>query len=273
MEELLTELARRVQGKYYGKYRGFVDKNDDPDQLGRLKLRIPSVLGSEVTDWALPCVPYGGTAGLGLFVVPEEEAQVWVEFEEGDVRRPIWVGTFWQQKGDTPTDSQKSPPTTQLLQTKSGHILQFDDEDQKEHIRIFHKGGAELLVDENGTIKITDQAGNVLTLDAQNSKVTIEDTNNNALTMDSNGTKIADGNSNTIELSASGVKISSQQIVLDGQVVQLGGSGGEPVVKGQSFLQLYATHTHTAPPLGGPTSPPIPQGEPASSLSTAVQTK
>ena len=165
-DDLITDLARRVRDKYYGKYRGFVASNKDPAQLGRLQLRIPSVLGTDVTDWALPCLPFGGTAGVGWFAIPEQDAQVWVEFEEGELRRPIWVGTFWQASGDAPADAQKTPPTTRLLQTPAGHILQFDDEDSKERIRLHHAGGAELLIDENGTIAITDQAGNTITLDA-----------------------------------------------------------------------------------------------------------
>jgi len=80
-DDLITDLARRVRDKYYGKYRGFVASNKDPDQLGRLQLLIPSVLGTEVTNWALPCLPFGGSAGVGWFAIPEQDAQVWVEFE------------------------------------------------------------------------------------------------------------------------------------------------------------------------------------------------
>ncbi|HEX7839011.1 MAG TPA: phage baseplate assembly protein V, partial [Kofleriaceae bacterium] len=220
MEELVTDLARRAQDKYYGKYRGFVVCNKDPDQLGRLQLRIPSVLGAEVTDWALPCLPFGGTAGLGWFVIPEQDAQVWVEFEEGELRRPIWTGTFWQKTGDPPQDAQKTPPTTRLLQTPSGHILQLDDEDGKEQIRLHHAGGAELLIDENGTITITDPAGSQIAIDADQGRISIADTNDNAITMSSTGVKIEDGNDNSLELAASGVTISSGgQIVLDAKAV------------------------------------------------------
>jgi uncharacterized protein involved in type VI secretion and phage assembly len=272
-DDLITDLARRAQDKYYGKYRGFVASNNDPDQLGRLRLRIPSVLGTEVTDWALPCLPFGGTTGLGWFMIPEQDAQVWVEFEEGELRRPIWVGTFWQKRGDTPTAAKKTPPTTRLLQTPAGHILQLDDEHSKEQIRLHHAGGAELLIDENGTITITDQAGNAITLDADQKQISIADTNHNAITMSATGIKIEDGNHNSIGLAPSGVKISSAgQIVLDAKTVQLGGAGGEPVIKGTSFLTLFATHVHTASGPGSPTSPPTPQGE-STTLSTTVLTK
>jgi uncharacterized protein involved in type VI secretion and phage assembly len=272
-DDMVTRLARDAQERHYGKYRGFVASNRDPDHLGRLKLTIPSLLGDQVTDWALPCLPFGGTAGLGWFMIPEKDAQVWVEFEEGKLRRPIWVGTFWQKSGSAPADAQKTPPTTRLLQTPAGHVLQFDDEDGNKAVRLHHAGGAELLIDKNGTIKITDQAGNAITLDAGQKQVSIADTNNNVITMSGTGVKIADGSDNTIELAASGVTISSAgQIVLDAKVVQLGGAGGEPVIKGTSFLNLFATHVHTAAAPGSPTTPPTPQGE-STTLSTTVLTK
>jgi len=65
--------------------------------------------------------------------------------------------------------------------------------------------------------------------------------------------------------------VKGAQIVLDGNQVMLGGAGGEPLIKGQSFLSLFATHVHTSSPSGGPTSPPLPQGE-MSTLSMKVLT-
>lgn len=43
--------------KFYGLYRGKVVDNNDPDGRKRLKLRVPSVLDTAVTDWAWPCLP------------------------------------------------------------------------------------------------------------------------------------------------------------------------------------------------------------------------
>ena len=101
-------------------------------------------LADQETDWALPCLPYGGFDQQGMFMVPQVDAQVWVEFEEGDIHRPIWVGTFWQQESDVPEDAAREEPTTRMLQTKSGHILQFDDEEGEEQFRLFHPADAEM---------------------------------------------------------------------------------------------------------------------------------
>ena len=44
------------------------------------------------SDWASPCFPYGGNEDTGMFLIPEEGASVWAEFEGGQVQYPIWGG-------------------------------------------------------------------------------------------------------------------------------------------------------------------------------------
>jgi len=269
MQQTLIKLARYIEEKHFGKYRGFVVDNMDPKKLGRMKLTIPSVLGEEVSDWALPCLPYGGLPGQGLFAIPDVDAQLWVEFEEGDVSRPVWVGTFWQQEGDVPEDAALGAPTTRLLQTASGHILQFDDADGEERIRIHHTGDAEIVFDPDGRITLTDAAGASLTLDADAGEIKLNDANGNSMLMSSSGTTVEDANGGKIEMASAGITVKGTKIVVDGTQVMLGGEGGEPVIKGQSFLSLFMTHIHPTAAPGAPTAPPIPQGE-MSSLSMKV---
>jgi hypothetical protein len=80
--------------EFFGKYRGKVEGNLDPMQLGRVQVSCPAVLGEGRMSWAMPCVPFAGS-GVGLFLVPPVNANVWVEFEGGDVDYPIWSGCFW----------------------------------------------------------------------------------------------------------------------------------------------------------------------------------
>jgi len=82
--------------RFYGKYRGQVANNKDPMNLGRLQVRVPTVLGTNTLNWALPCVPYAGTQ-VGFLAIPPENANIWVEFEGGDVNYPIWSGCFWSE--------------------------------------------------------------------------------------------------------------------------------------------------------------------------------
>jgi len=80
--------------QFFGKYRGQVENNVDPQQMGRIQVSVPAVLGEGSLSWAMPCVPYAGP-GVGLFTIPSNGANVWVEFEGGDPDYPIWSGCFW----------------------------------------------------------------------------------------------------------------------------------------------------------------------------------
>ncbi len=82
--------------KFFGKYRGKVENNIDPMQLGRLQVSVPAVLGDGRLSWATPCVPYAGPS-VGFYAAPPIGANVWVEFEAGDPDYPICSGCFWGQ--------------------------------------------------------------------------------------------------------------------------------------------------------------------------------
>jgi hypothetical protein len=80
--------------QFFGKYRGKVENNLDPMQVGRLQVSVPAVLGEGRLSWAMPCVPFAGS-GVGFFAIPPTGANVWVEFEGGNPDYPIWSGCFW----------------------------------------------------------------------------------------------------------------------------------------------------------------------------------
>jgi uncharacterized protein involved in type VI secretion and phage assembly len=91
--DVTQELLRWVRSHYFGKYRGVVTDNADSTQRGRLKVKVPSVLGN-LEVWAMPCAPYAGD-GVGFYSLPEANTGVWVEFEAGDPSYPVWTGFFW----------------------------------------------------------------------------------------------------------------------------------------------------------------------------------
>ena len=68
--------------------------NIDPMQLGRIQVSVPSILGDGMLSWAMPCVPYAGMQ-VGFFAMPPINANIWVEFEGGNIDYPIWSGCFW----------------------------------------------------------------------------------------------------------------------------------------------------------------------------------
>lgn len=263
MVDMVQQTVQQAQRRYYGKYRGFVTDNVDPEKRGRLKVKVPTVLGDQDTGWALPCMPFGGFANQGLFMIPEVDAQVWVEFEEGNIDHPIWVGVFWQQASDVPEEAQKDQPTTRVIRTPSGHVLQFDDADGEEQFRLAHPAGTEMTIDPDGIVKTVDAGGNSLTLDAKANSILVEDSNGNSLMLDSNGALLKDAAGNQVELASSGVTVKGTTVVVTGQTVDVAGQGGEPLIKGTTFLSMFNAHTHVCTAPGSPSGPPVPPLTPA----------
>jgi hypothetical protein len=93
-----------VSGPYYGKYRGIVINNVDPNRMGRLQVSCVPVLGLNIGAWAMPCVPFAGASlpdrqPEGFLMLPSIGSNVWVEFEQGNPDLPIWSGCFWDSGG------------------------------------------------------------------------------------------------------------------------------------------------------------------------------
>ena len=95
--------------RFYGKFRGTVLVNMDPEQRGRIMAQVPDVLGLTPSSWAMPCVPLAGKA-QGVFLVPQIGAGVWIEFEQGDPDYPIWTGGFWGSAAEVPPLALAPPP-------------------------------------------------------------------------------------------------------------------------------------------------------------------
>ena len=95
--------------------------NIDPEQLGRISATVLDILGNVPTTWALPCVPVAGMIGLqsGIYVVPPIGANVWIEFEHGDINYPIWSGCYWGDTSQIPLPALGGDPATPpiVLQT------------------------------------------------------------------------------------------------------------------------------------------------------------
>lgn len=95
--------------RYYGKYRGSVFNNVDPQQIGRIIAIVPDVSNLVPSTWAMPCVPIANKLG-GVYVVPQIGSGVWIEYEHGDPDYPIWVGGFWGIVAEVPPFALLAPP-------------------------------------------------------------------------------------------------------------------------------------------------------------------
>jgi uncharacterized protein involved in type VI secretion and phage assembly len=155
-EQALMDVLNRLRNRFFGKYRGTV--TDVDSSTLRIKAKVPAVLADQTTGWCQLCVPFAGN-GIGMAFLPEVGSGVWIEFEAGDVCYPIWAGCYWRD-GELPSDAA---PAVKAIVTKSGHKI--------------------LLDDDGGTITISDQNQNSVTLGSDGitlqrgaNKIVIDDT-------------------------------------------------------------------------------------------------
>lgn len=84
--------------KYYGIYQGIVTNIKDPEKRGRIKVKIPMILGGEAESaWCDPMIPIAYDNG-GDFCIPTKDEMVWLLFIAGDPNRPVWLGGWWQKE-------------------------------------------------------------------------------------------------------------------------------------------------------------------------------
>lgn len=147
-EDLIANLDELTRGRYWGKYRATVENPNDEDKLGRITVKCPDVYGDMESPWAYPVSPFAGP-GYGWFMLPKQGDGVWIEFEGGQVSRPIWSG-FWYSRNDVPSPGDVD---VRVLVTPQGLKLVLDDASKK--LQLLHPGGGELTMTDNDiTLKI-----------------------------------------------------------------------------------------------------------------------
>jgi hypothetical protein len=100
--------------RFYGKYRGTVLNNIDPQRIGRIIAIVPAVSLLLPTSWCMPCYPVAGKL-MGISYVPQIGSGVWIEFEGGDPDYPIWTGCFWGTDAEMPSDAKMTSVTNNPL--------------------------------------------------------------------------------------------------------------------------------------------------------------
>ena len=148
--------------QFFGKYRGVVTDNHDPLQIGRVRARVPDVMGDRESGWAMPCFPFAGS-GMGFFALPKVGAGVWIEFEHGDPDFPIWSGCWYGTLAEVPPVLLAPPYQKVLLKTEGGTSIVLDDTPGIGGITLETSGGQKVVISPTG-IEIDNGMGAVIKL-------------------------------------------------------------------------------------------------------------
>jgi len=148
--------------RFYGKYRGIVTDNQDPLMIGRVRAKVPDVMGDLESGWAMPCAPFGGS-GTGFFAIPAKNAGVWIEFECGDPDYPIWSGCWWGTQSEMPPVLLTPPYKKMMIVTEGGNKIILEDTPGAAGITLETSGGQKIKMSATG-IEIDNGMGGTITL-------------------------------------------------------------------------------------------------------------
>jgi uncharacterized protein involved in type VI secretion and phage assembly len=146
-----------VDNRNYGVTVGVVTNNLDPDNMGRVKLKFPALMGDVESCWARLASPGAGKE-RGMQFVPEVNDEVLVAFEHGHIDYPYVIGGLWNGKEKTPQQppSDNGKVEQRIIKTREGHLIRFNDKSGEQKIEIIDaQTNTSIILDtQNKTIKI-----------------------------------------------------------------------------------------------------------------------
>jgi phage protein D len=210
---------------------------DDPDKMGRIKVKFPTLSDADESSWARLASPGAGKK-RGMLWVPEVDDEVIVAFEHGDHRFPVILGGLWNGKDALPGDPVKSPVVSRLLMSRLGHKIEMSDGDSpsKEHIAFELKDGANKVRLGADKTDIEVKSGNVFTIKSGSAKITIDGSGNIAIEggkIDLKATQDLSLKGMNVNIKADiGVKVEGTQVEIKGSGMGKFDGGGMTEIKG-----------------------------------------
>jgi uncharacterized protein involved in type VI secretion and phage assembly len=158
--------------RYPGLYIGEVVDRDDPEGLGRVRVRIPGLVEPS-SAWAFPLGTLGGGSDRrGFFSVPEKGAECGVLFSQGDVDHPYYLCGHWGKpdgQAEVPEPARGLPKeeAPQIRAFETGRFLfVFDDREGKEALVVKDKTSGDQIEFDGVGMGITIKATSALLLKA-----------------------------------------------------------------------------------------------------------
>jgi uncharacterized protein involved in type VI secretion and phage assembly len=203
--------ARQAQGwggLFHGVYPALVTDIKDPDNQGRIKVRLPWLPdpgGAGCELWARLATFMAGN-NRGAWFIPDVDDEVLLAFEAGELRRPYVLGALWNGQDSAPESMDGAGQNNKkVLCSRNGVKLTLDDKSGQETMLLETPGGQK--------ITLKDGPGAVL----------IEDSNGNSVKLESAGITITASakvtvNASLVEVSASMVKVDAGMSKFSGVV-------------------------------------------------------
>lgn len=196
----LFERSTKNQDGITGVRVGIVTDNDDPNDLGRVRLRFPWRQADDESYWARIATLMAGDE-YGSYCVPEIDEEVLVAFAGGDIHRPFVIGSLWNGEKHPPQETDEDNDIREIV-SRDGHRLQFDDDETD--------GGLQIETNEGHRIKLDDTDGS--------EQIEIVDTTgNNRIQLDSDAKTVSIEAGDTLELNGETIKLRGNNVDINGK--------------------------------------------------------
>jgi uncharacterized protein involved in type VI secretion and phage assembly len=169
--EGVEEAERESDGFLTGLAVGVVTDNKDPENLARVRVRLPWHAGSDTSFWARSAMPMAGN-DRGTYFLPEIGDEVLVGAEDGDPSHLYVLGMLWNGKQNPPAGNDDGANNKRLIKSREGHTVRFSDDKSAPEIEVKLADGKQVLLDKDGII-ITDAKGNVIAFKASSGAIEI----------------------------------------------------------------------------------------------------
>jgi uncharacterized protein involved in type VI secretion and phage assembly len=127
--------GRPVSGQMPGLVEGLVTDNVDPELLGRVRVKFPTLPDMPESWWARLAMPMAGRE-RGWMTIPEIGDEVLVSFVHGDHDNAIVLGSLYNGVDTPPYANEDKENNLRVFQSRSGHRLTFDDTSGEERIEL-----------------------------------------------------------------------------------------------------------------------------------------
>jgi hypothetical protein len=162
-------------------FTGKVEDNNDPDQLGRCKIRVYGLfddvnIATSDLPWAKPDNQFIGS-NIGSFIVPPVDTLVRVYFDGDDIYNPVYTTKVLNTSQLSTNRSEDYPHTLVMWETDNGDFFQINRKTLEMELR--HSSGLDLTIDANGNVTIKN-------VDVEQGNITLNVKGNVNLTSDGN---------------------------------------------------------------------------------------
>ena len=178
----MLDLVRDLQAKgrqITGVVVGIVTNNQDPDGMGRVRVRFPWRDDEDESYWARVATVMAGP-DRGTYFLPEVDDEVLVAFDHGGIHHPYVIGALWNGQDKPPETNSDGKNNIRKIRSRSGHEIILDDnsEQKKEKVTIKTNAGHEIVLDDSAgqeKIEIKDKTGrNTIIFDSVQNSIAIQ---------------------------------------------------------------------------------------------------